>query len=164
MLPSVEILEGSFNLFFLAKGWRPNWDTFWAPNSNMLRLPLKRFPLIFRRQVIHDCNGQHLSPIHQRYRRLQNGEMRDWYIYCAMRTLMVMTQVLVLPSSMSFFSQEFSVQLTYREQWNDERLKFTDLEGKGIRILSFLTQAPWRGILTSASRVYFRGTLVTLKI
>ena len=22
------------------------------------------------------------------------------------------------------------MQLTYREQWNDERLKFTDLEGK----------------------------------
>ena len=55
-----------------------------------------------------------------------------------MRSLMK-TQVLSLPSSMSFFSQEFSVQLTYREQWNDERLKFTDLEGKGIRILSFLS-------------------------
>ena len=28
--------------------------------------------------------------------------------------------------------QEFSVQLTYREQWNDERLMFADLEGKAI--------------------------------
>ncbi len=31
--------------------------------------------------------------------------------------------------------QEFSVQLTYREKWNDERLKFDDLGGQ----LKYLT-------------------------
>jgi hypothetical protein len=28
--------------------------------------------------------------------------------------------------------QEYSVQITFREQWNDERLKFDDLAGKYI--------------------------------
>lgn len=26
--------------------------------------------------------------------------------------------------------QEYSVQLTFREQWTDERLKFDDIQGK----------------------------------
>jgi hypothetical protein len=32
--------------------------------------------------------------------------------------------------------QEFSVQLTYREQWNDERLKFNDLGGKLVKTMN----------------------------
>ena len=43
---------------------------------------------------------------------------------------------------MPFYLQEFSVQLTYREQWNDERLKFTDLEGKTIFLVKRKTQIP----------------------
>lgn len=30
--------------------------------------------------------------------------------------------------------QEYEVQLTFRQQWNDERLKFDDHEGKNINL------------------------------
>lgn len=43
----------------------------------------------------------------------------------------------------SIYFQEYSVQLTFREQWLDERLKFNDLHGR----LKYLT-------LTDANRVW----------
>lgn len=33
----------------------------------------------------------------------------------------------------SLFHQEYSVQLTFREQWTDERLKFDDIGGKQLK-------------------------------
>lgn len=36
--------------------------------------------------------------------------------------------------SIPFLLQEYSVQLTFREQWTDERLKFNDFGGK-MRII-----------------------------
>ena len=33
-----------------------------------------------------------------------------------------------------FYFQEYSVQITFRQQWNDNRLAFNDMNGKGTFI------------------------------
>ena len=41
------------------------------------------------------------------------------------------------------YKMEFSVQVTFREQWNDERLKFDDFGGSFLRTYFFI-ELPWQ--------------------
>ena len=51
------------------------------------------------------------------------------------------------------FSQEYSVQITFREDWNDPRLIYDDFEGK----LKYLT-------MTEADRVWMPDTFFQVLI